>query len=71
MKKTKRIAALIGAILLIALYLSTLLFALIQSPVADELLKASIAATILVPVILYGLLLLTRLMKGESDDPEE
>ena len=48
--------------------LCTLIFALIDSPVASDLLKASIAATIFVPVILYGLLLVTRLLKDDSKD---
>ena len=53
MKKLKRISALLGVFILIAMYLCTLIFALIDSPVASDLLKASIAATIFVPVILY------------------
>ena len=63
MKKLKRISALLGVFILIAMYLCTLIFALIDSPVASDFLKASIAATIFVPVILYGLLL-----KDESKD---
>ena len=51
MKKLKRISALLGVFILIAMYLCTLIFALIDSPVASDLLKASIAATIFVPVI--------------------
>ena len=66
MKKLKRISALLGVFILIAMYLCTLIFALIDSPVASDLLKASIAATIFVPVILYGLLLVTRLLKDNS-----
>ena len=53
MKKLKRISALLGVFILIAMYLCTLIFALIDSPVASDLLKASIAATIFVPVILF------------------
>ena len=68
MKKLKRISALLGVFILIAMYLCTLIFALIDSPVASDLLKASIAATIFVPVILYGLLLVTRLLKDDSKD---
>ena len=64
MKKLKRISALLGVFILMC----TLIFALIDSPVASDLLKASIAATIFVPVILYGLLLVTRLLKDDSKD---
>ena len=69
MKKLKRISALLGVFILIAMYLCTLIFALIDSPVASDLLKASIAATIFVPVILYGLLLVTRLLKDRIYSP--
>lgn len=61
MKKTKRILALTGAALLILLYISTLVFALIDSPLTDGLLAASVGATILIPVLLYGFLLFCRL----------
>ena len=53
MKKSKRIMALIGAILLVLLYVSTLIFAFIDSVVSQKLLMAAIAATILLPVLLY------------------
>lgn len=71
MKKIKRILALLGVFLLIAMYLCTLIFALIDSPAVFGLLKASIAATILIPVILYGLLMVTRLLKDDSKDNSE
>lgn len=71
MKKIKRILALLGVFLLIAMYLCTLIFALIDSPAVFGLLKAAIAATILIPVILYGLLMVTRLLKDDSKDNSE
>ena len=71
MKNTKRILALAGAILLICMYISTLLFAVMDSPSADGLLRASVAATILIPVLLYAYLLVARLLKRRSDDPTQ
>lgn len=72
MKKFKRLFALIGVILLILLYLSTLVFALMDSELAAGMFKASIAGTILVPVLLYGILLFYRLSgKDDSDDFDE
>ncbi|MCC2253735.1 hypothetical protein LKD70_04670 [Ruminococcus sp. CLA-AA-H200] len=70
MKNIKRILALIGAVLLIVLYLSTLVFALTDSPAATGLLRASIAATILVPVLLYAYILVARLIKDRSRDDD-
>lgn len=68
MKKTKRILALTGAILLILLYISTLVFALIDSPLANDLLMVSVCATILIPVLLYGFLLFCRLRDQDQEE---
>lgn len=53
----KRILAIIGIILLAGLYLSTFIFALIDSPLAFTLFKASILLTIAVPCLLYAMIL--------------
>ena len=68
MKKVKKFLALLGAVLLAALYISTLVFALSDSPVFSDLLKISVAATILVPVLLYACILVARLNHRDGDD---
>lgn len=70
MKKIKRILAFTAAVLLVAMYLATLITALIDSPVSSRLFKASIAATILIPVLLYAYILIARLAAGRKDDTE-
>lgn len=70
MKKSKRVLALIGAILLVLLYVSALVFALMDHPAANDLLKAAVAATILVPVLLYGFLMFHKLAKHKDEDDE-
>ena len=70
MKKIKRILAFIGAILLVCLYGSTLIFALMNSPVSTGFFKASVAATILLPVLLYTYILTARVLKGRGLDPD-
>ena len=67
-EKIKRILAGAGAVLLILMYISTLIFALIGSPNALKLLWASIASTIVLPVLLYGILLAFRVTKNEDED---
>lgn len=72
MKKFKRIFALLGAVLLICLYGSTLVFAIADCPSSADLLKASIAATILLPVLFYTYTLVYRLsQKKKPDDTNE
>ena len=68
MKKSKRILALIGAILLVCMYACTLIFALTGSPASTGLFRASVAATILIPVLLYAYILVARLLKGSGSD---
>ncbi|KAI4444364.1 hypothetical protein FMM80_20070 [Schaedlerella arabinosiphila] len=67
MKKVKKFLALLGAVLLAALYISTLVFALSDSPVFSDLLKISVAATILVPVLLYACILAARLNHRDGE----
>lgn len=68
MKNIKRILALLGAILLTALYISTLIFALLDSPLFLDLLKVSTAATIFLPVMLYAGILFVRLRNRDEDE---
>lgn len=67
-EKIKRILAGSGAAFLILMYVSTLIFALIGSPNATKFLWASIASTIVLPVLLYGIQLAFRVTKNEDDD---
>ena len=71
MKKVKRILAAIGAILLFGMYASTLLFALIDHSASKGMLKASIACTIIFPVLLYACTLVYKLTKDNSADIED
>lgn len=69
MKKAKRILAIIGVILLVAMYALTLISVLIDTPYSESLFKASIFSTIAVPIFIYGVMLVYRLMKGKSEEP--
>lgn len=69
MKKTKRILAIIGAVLLVALYGSTLVFAIFDHTKSLGFLKASIVCTILLPVLLYAYTLIYKLInKKDRED---
>lgn len=70
MKKTKRILALLGVIFLIGLYVSTLVFALIDHSAAQGLLRASLALTIILPVLFYGMSLMYRLTRNDEDEDD-
>lgn len=69
MKKAKRILAIIGVILLIGLYLSTLFCALFVKENLMTFLMASIYATFVIPVLLWAYSFIYKLVK--KDDAEE
>ena len=61
--KAKRILAIVGIVILLGLYISTLVFALLKSPAAETLLAASIYCTVAVPVFLYAFQLVVKCLK--------
>ena len=71
MKKIKRIIALAGAVVLAGMYISTLVFALLDRSETMGLLKASIACTIILPVLLYAYTLAYKLAKGDRQDKDD
>ncbi len=66
----KQIIAIIGAVLLAGMYISTLIFAIIGSPLAMRLLKISLLSTIVIPIITYFIMMFYRL-SHKKDTPEE
>lgn len=67
----KRIFSIIIAACLIGMYVLTLVFGLMQNPKTTDLLMASVAATILVPVVLYAYQRIYRFVRRGSDDNTE
>ena len=67
MQKIKRILALIGAILLVGMYVITLVFALSSNPNSKNMLMASIACTIIIPCLLYAFMLIARVLDNQQD----
>lgn len=70
MKKMKRILALLGAAILIGMYLAVLILGLTASPATKNMLMAAIVCTVIFPCLLYGMILLARVL-GSRRDPEE
>ena len=64
--KSKRILALTGAVILITLYVSSIIFALMDSPLAENLLLASLFCTIVIPAVLYGYAVALRYFKKKK-----
>ncbi len=70
--KLKRLLALIGVIVLAAMYLSTVFFAVTDSPISGTFFKASIFCTVVIPVIIYGYGLIYRyVIRKDWPDQED
>ena len=69
--KARRILALIGVILLLGLYASTLFCALFAGENFMRLLMASIYATVVIPVLLWAYSFLYNLIRGHRNDPSD
>lgn len=67
MKKTKRILAMIGVLLLVLLYLSTLVFALLGKDFMNWLM-ASVGATLILPVLIWAYGFVARMLKGNGEE---
>lgn len=62
----KRIAALIGAVILIAMYAATLIFALMSSELAFDLFRVSVLLTIAVPFLIFAYTLIYKYLKSRK-----
>ncbi|RGT75809.1 hypothetical protein [Agathobacter rectalis] len=70
MKKTKRILALIGAILLLLLYVVAFVATVLDHTSDMRYWKAAVAATIIIPVLIWAYSFVYRLLKGSDKDSD-
>lgn len=63
----KQIIAIIGVVLLVGMYVTSLILALIGSPMALNLLRMSFIATIIIPILIYVILMFYRLSHKKSE----
>ncbi|RKI31250.1 hypothetical protein D7V82_00410 [bacterium 1xD8-6] len=70
MKKVKRILAMAGVILLAGLYVAAFVSAILAKPAADGFFKASLLATIIVPLLIYVYTLIYKLIFGKNLEEE-
>ena len=67
MKKIKQVLAILLILILIGLYVSTLVFAIIGSERAMVWLKISIYATIVLPVLLWAYGFIYKMIKDDNE----
>ena len=71
MEKGKRILALIGIILLVALYAVTIIAAIFDNTNTMRYLSASLMATVVVPVFIWVYQLIYRLVRNRKKDRQD
>ena len=69
-KKVKQILAIIGIVVLVGLYVSTIVCALSSSDNFMNLLLASVYATVIIPVLIWAYSFIYKLLKKDRDDDE-
>jgi len=62
----KRILALAAVVLLVLMYLSSFILALMNHPDSGKLLMASIVCTVFVPVLIHLFLMMRNVRKGKG-----
>jgi uncharacterized BrkB/YihY/UPF0761 family membrane protein len=67
MKKVKRIAAIIGIVIIASLYLVTFITSFFSSEYTHGLFLASVYSTFVIPVLIYAFMMIYRLFhKGDN-----
>lgn len=68
MKKTKRILTLIGAILLLLMYVAAFIVTILDHTSDMRYWKAAMVATVIIPVLIWAYSFVYKLIKGSDDD---
>lgn len=71
MKKGKQILAIIGIVLLVALYLTAFVLALVKNPNATRWFNVAIYSTIIIPIFLWLMIWVAKLLKGKGVDKKD
>ncbi len=69
--KLKRIAAVIGVVLLVAMYAAAFISAALNRPDSGRLLMAAVVCTVFIPVLIHLLMMMNNVRKGKGlyDEP--
>jgi hypothetical protein len=68
MKKVKQILAIIGVIILVGLYISTIVCAVSASENFMNMLMTSIYASVIIPVLIWAYSFIYKLIKKDSEE---
>ena len=69
--KLRRILAAAGICLLLGLYVTTLICAIIKTPFTHQLLQASLYGTFVIPVVLYAFMIAIKMSGKDKKEGNE
>ena len=70
MKRIRQILALVGIAALTGMYIVTLVLGITASPATQGMLMASLMCTVLIPIILYAMMLVARVLENKEEKPD-
>lgn len=68
MNRLRRIFAMIGIIFLLGMYLIVFFLGITANPATTDMLMAAVACTIIIPCLLYGMMLIARVLEHRNQD---
>lgn len=68
MKKLKQILGIIAIVVLVAMYALTLIFAIIDNPKTFTMFRASVACTVVIPVVLWIIRIFVKIAKPDNSE---
>ena len=68
MKRIKQVGAILLVILLVGLAVGAMVFSFLDTPWAKEALSICLYSAIAVPVLLYAMILVARVLRGRGND---
>jgi len=71
MQKLKQILGIAAIALLVFMYVLALVFAIIDNPHTMTLFKASVAATVVIPVVLWVIRIFVKIAKPDNSEFDE
>ncbi len=71
MQKLKQILGIAAIALLVFMYVLTLVFAIIDNPHTMTLFKASVAATVVIPVVLWVIRIFVKIARPDNSEFDE
>lgn len=71
MKKIKRILAILGAVILAGLYISTIVCVLSSNENYMDMLMASVYATVIIPVLIWAYSFVYKMVRKNNEQKED